>query len=236
MKKPRQLLAAVRAAATELGREVLEGSVIRGLRDGLVAASPVVTDTEHPAAALYFLSTLSRQMVAVMLDLAGHLKEERTMRALREVVETFAKNGSTLVLVDQAAELPAAVRAMSTPLDLSLPDEAALTKIISETVHTCGAAKPVKVNLSRAEFAMMVRNSPRVSAARQAHAAGGGDAVCDDFQLDAQDLNTILAEKRRLVSGEGLLQYVQAPVEMDEIGGMRRLKFWLEQRKEAADR
>ena len=126
----------------------MEWSVIRGSCDGLVAASPVVTDTEHPAAALYFLSTLSRQMVAVMLDLAGHLKEERTMRALRETCEAFAKNGSTLVLVDQAAELPAPVRAMATPLDLSLPDEAALTKIISETVHTSGTAKPARVNLS----------------------------------------------------------------------------------------
>ena len=29
-----------------------------------------------------------------------------------------------------------------------------------------------------------------------------------------------------------MLQYVQASVEMDEIGGMRRLKYWLEQRKE----
>src|SRR5687768_15544027 len=88
-------LVIARGAANDLGRELLEWSVIRGLRDGLVAAAPVVADTEHPAAALYFLSTLTRQAIAVMLDLAAHLKEERTMRALRETVDAFSRNGST---------------------------------------------------------------------------------------------------------------------------------------------
>jgi hypothetical protein len=75
--EPDALLAA-RGAANDLSRELMEWSVTRGLRDGLVAASPVVADTEHPAAALYFLSTLTRPVVAVMLDVVGHLKDERT--------------------------------------------------------------------------------------------------------------------------------------------------------------
>ena len=224
-------LALVRTTAVDMGLEMMEWSVLRGLRDGLVAASPVVTSTEHPAAALFFLSTLSRQAVVVMLDLVPHLKEERAMRALRETVAAFAKDGSTLVLVDHASELPPTVRVMATPLDLSLPGEAELKKIVTETVRACGALVPVEINLNPAEYHAIIRNLRGLSA-RQARQVVR-DAVCDDNRLDAQDLNTMLAEKRRLVAGDGLLQYVQSPVGIDEIGGLRRLKFWLEQRKES---
>src|SRR3954463_13563362 len=72
-----QALSVVRAAVDEMGLEMMEWSVVRGLRDAIVAASPMVSDSEHPAAALFFLSTLTRQLVVVMFDLVPHLKEER---------------------------------------------------------------------------------------------------------------------------------------------------------------
>jgi len=226
-----QALNLIRSTAVELKLELLEWSILRGLRDGLVAASPVVNNTEHPAAALYFLSTISRQVVVIMLDLVPHLKDERTMRALREAVEAFAKDGSTLVLVDAASELPPAVRAMATPLDLSLPGEAELRKIVTDTVRSCGTRVPIEIDLNAAEYQAIIRNLRGLSA-RQARQVVR-DAVCEDHRLDAHDLNAMLAEKRRLVAGDGLLQYVQSPVGIDEVGGLRRLKFWLEQRKQS---
>jgi SpoVK/Ycf46/Vps4 family AAA+-type ATPase len=223
-----EALVAARGAANDLGRELLEWSVTRGLRDGLVAAAPVISDTEHPAAALYFLSTLERPTIAVMLDLIAHLKDERTLRTLRETIDVFTRNGSTLILIDQSTELPPALRALATPMQLSLPDEDALRRIVTETLRTCDAAGPIKIDITRADLATMIRDL-RGLTARQARQIIR-DAVCDDLRLDASDLSTVLAQKRRLMQGEGLLQYVQAPVDMDEIGGLRRMKFWLEQR------
>jgi hypothetical protein len=43
--------------------------------------------------------------VVVLLDLAGHLKDERTLRALREAISVAAKREHTLVLVDQHDEI-----------------------------------------------------------------------------------------------------------------------------------
>src|SRR5439155_7963024 len=75
---------AVREAASKLGLELLEWSVSTGLRDGLAAASPVVPNTEHPAAALAYLCGREERLIVVFLDLASHLKDERVMRLLRE--------------------------------------------------------------------------------------------------------------------------------------------------------
>jgi SpoVK/Ycf46/Vps4 family AAA+-type ATPase len=111
---------------------------------------------------------------------------------------------------------------------LSLPNEEALRRIVQETLRTCDASGPIKINITKGDLSTIVRNLRGLSA-RQARQVVR-DAVCDDLKLDANDLNTMLAQKRRLVQGEGLLQYVQAPVDMDQIGGLRRMKFWLEQR------
>ena len=65
-----QALSLVHAAAGELNRAVMQWSVISGIRDASTAGGAIVSDTEHPAAALFFLSTMSRSnAIVVMLDL-----------------------------------------------------------------------------------------------------------------------------------------------------------------------
>ena len=59
-----QALALIHAAAGELGRGVMEWSVIRGIRDASASGGATVADTEHPAAALYFLSTMPRGRIS----------------------------------------------------------------------------------------------------------------------------------------------------------------------------
>src|SRR5262249_54021965 len=113
-------LSVVREVAMERGLNLRIWSVTRGLRDGLVEDAPVVADTDHPAAALYTLSNDRKlpQGIAVFLDLCGHLRDERTLRAFREAVEARSACGDTIVLIDQNPELPPVVRNFSVRMDL----------------------------------------------------------------------------------------------------------------------
>src|SRR3954452_8224845 len=61
-------------AAVEAGLDLLLWSNSRGVRDGLLEGGPGIPDTEHPAAALFHLSTLpAKRRVVVMLDVGPHL-------------------------------------------------------------------------------------------------------------------------------------------------------------------
>src|SRR5438034_7999682 len=74
-------LGIIRASALERGTDILLWSITRGVHDGLMAESVSITDTEHPAAALYYFARSStRRCILVMLDVIGHLKDERTLR------------------------------------------------------------------------------------------------------------------------------------------------------------
>src|SRR5688500_13765786 len=75
--------------AAEMGRPLYGWSVSRGVHDALVAGGGPVENSEHPAAALFHMGLNNSPCLTVMYDLAPHLKDERTSRHLRDLVERF---------------------------------------------------------------------------------------------------------------------------------------------------
>src|SRR5439155_24450792 len=116
-------------------------------------------------------------------------------------------------------EMPAAIRAVSVNFDLSLPDAAALEQLIRDMLRTIDVGGRITVSLTRDDLNTMVRNlrGLNMRQARQVIL----DAISPDKRLDASDINTMLAQKRRHLAGERLLEYVEAPISLDEIGGLR---------------
>ena len=57
-------------------------------------------------------------------------------------------------------------------------------------------------------------------------------AIVEDGLLDRADLARIRETKQTLVGGGGVLELVAAPEGFDRIGGLTRLKKWIETRKE----
>src|SRR5882724_6210899 len=82
-------LEVIRQVAVEQGLNARQWSVTLGLRDALIEGAPPAPHTDHPAAALFSLSRERklREGIVIMLDLCGHLRDERTLRALREAVD-----------------------------------------------------------------------------------------------------------------------------------------------------
>ena len=200
----------------------------------LLAGERVIPETDHPAAALYHLTrNTTGSLFCVMLDLPGHLKDERTLRMLREAVEYFHRIGGTLVLLHVLGEIPPAIFAVATPFDVSFPDKDELASILKETTRKIASERKIQVNLSRQGLNAIVRNMQGLTR-RQAQRVLT-DAICEDCKLDEQDVNAVLAGKRRALSGAGMLQYVESPVDLADIGGLNRLKQWVLQRKPAME-
>jgi AAA+ superfamily predicted ATPase len=217
-------------AALESRLDALLWSRSRGVRDGLLEDGTSVPDSEHPAAALYYFSNLPpKRRVLVMLDLAGHLKDDPTLREWRDLVRNCKKNGSTLVMIDHKADRPEVVGAWSTEFELSLPVVAELERIVKSTLRERNDEKPLQVQLSRRDLDTILRNLQGLSR-RQARQIIL-ETVSEDNRLDLSDVNHILAQKRRVLQSSGLLEYVESPVDLSEIGGLARLKTWLEQRQ-----
>lgn len=224
-------LSLAKDVAFQRGVNLWQWAVIGGVRDGLIADSEPVAETEHPAAGLYHLAHVPGPVLAVTLDLAGHLKDQRILRLLRDLLTHFRQTGSTLIMIDYQADLPPVLSAAVTRFEISLPDEQELKQLLTDTLRRLNRQDKIEVDISRSGLRTMIRNLRGLS--RQQAEQIIVDCVAEDRRFDKDDINTVLAAKRQALHTGGLLEYVETPVDLEEIGGLRRLKTWLGQRQAA---
>jgi hypothetical protein len=222
----------VRTVADDLRRHALAWTVTRGLHDAMIQEETSIPDTTHPAGALAHLAkhTPTKSLV-IMLDLAGHLKDERTLRSMRELLAKLERVESTLVLVDPSDDFPACVCAVATRLDLTLPGDKELEQIVKSTLRTAHGQSAIDVQLSKEDFAAIVQNLSGLSR-RQARQAVI-ETISDDRRIDAGDIKRIIDFKRRALRSVGVLEPIETLITLEEVGGLANLKKWLKLRENA---
>jgi ATP-dependent 26S proteasome regulatory subunit len=222
----------VKDAALNAGMTLRVWSITHGVRDGIVEARTAEPNTEHPAAALYHVTyQLFHPLWCVMLDLAGHLDDERTMRVLRECLDEFRVSGSALILIDHADSMPAVVDAAATRFDLSMPDDKEIEQLVRGELRELNERQSIQIEISRSAYRSILKNLRGLTRSQVQRIIM--DVVADDRRFDDEDINHVLASKRQALHTGGLLEYIETPTDLSEIGGLNRLKRWLKQRQNA---
>jgi len=196
-----------------------------------MAESPFIADTETPASGLNCLAETKDGSICVTLDIAEHLKGGLARRAIRDLITRFEKKDNTLVIIDSEDKLPEVAKAYARPFEISFPDREELQNIIRRTLRRFHRKEPIESGITKSSIDMIVRNL-RGLTRRQVELIII-DTVADDRRFDKNDVNLVIASKRRMLQRGGLLEYIQTPLDLSEIGGMRRLKKWLKHRKNA---
>jgi len=116
-----------------------------------------------------------------------------------------------------------------------LPDDDALEAIARDTVREISKSRAIEATIRRSTLEAIARTM-RGLTRRQARGVITASVVQDDAFND-DDLEQVMLHKRNACSDlDGVLEFVQAPVSMDRIGGLARLKSWLGARSLATAR
>ncbi len=223
----------IRKAARKFGRDLWIWSISEGVREGLclLEDGPPLPDTLKPEAGLSNLAGSKPGSICVTLDIAEHIRSGRPLRILRDMVNRFSKLSSTIVMIDTNDKLPDVVKSYTRPFEISYPGEKELEEIIRETLQRLHQKKPIEIGITRKGLDIIIKNLRGLNR-RQAEQIIS-DTIADNQRFDDDDINVVLASKRRIIQHGGLLEYIKTPVDLSEIGGLRRLKQWLELRKAA---
>jgi SpoVK/Ycf46/Vps4 family AAA+-type ATPase len=116
-------------------------------------------------------------------------------------------------------------------MTLSVPDGKEIEDLVKATVRRLNKLHTIDAAMTNRELAAMVGNL-RGLTRRQVEQIITAVSL-DDRRFDAADLPRILARKREMIESGGLLEFVEAPTDMSQIGGLDRLKLWLKQREQA---
>ncbi len=207
-------------------------SASRGIHSGPLENNPADPSMTDATAALnHFAHTLDGPGACVMLDLTDHLSDARTLRALRDVIRRFRRRELSLILLDHAANLPPVIAAEAVTIDISPPDEAELERIIRSTLQSENIRQKIDVTIRRSELRTIVRNLRGLTRTQAEQIIR--ETIVEDRRFHADDINTILAHKRQRLGRGGILEYVEAPVDLTSIGGLGNLKKWLSHRQNA---
>ncbi|MBX3386751.1 MAG: AAA family ATPase [Phycisphaeraceae bacterium] len=167
--------------------------------------------------------------VAAVIDVVEHLGDPRVLRVFRDACQRIERDGGVVVLIDHCDRAPAVVESHAQRFELSLPEEDEIDRILRSVLRQANQQAPVKIDIKRSELRAIIRNL-RGLTRRQVERVVR-EIIADDRVLDSSDLGHVISIKRRTLAGAGLLEHVEAPADMSQIGGMSRLKAWLKARE-----
>lgn len=204
-------------------------TAVRGLMAARIADLAPIEHTEHAAAALAWLpiNVGNERSVTVLYDLVAHLGEPRALRALREATAWARSTFGVIVLVERGGtQLPEAIAAEAHSVAAQPPDEDELVALVRSTVREVAKTRSIEASIRRSTLDAIAR-SLRGLTRRQAQRVIT-QSVAQDNVFNDDDLEQVMLLKRNACADlDGVLEFVQAPVSMDRIGGLSSLKKWL---------
>jgi ATP-dependent 26S proteasome regulatory subunit len=210
-----------------------------GLRRAVLADASAVNESLNPAAALVWLhDKLQEPAMVVMLDLADHLEDPRTLRAGLELVELFrsatpgtALGDSRVVLIDHKDKVDASIGEAAVRFEIFPPDDEEIAGLVKGTLKKLNRAQQVQASMKQSDFDLYVQTLRGLS--RRQVRALITECVAKDRTFTAADYPKIVEAKKRLFQDSGVLEFIEAPASLDDIGGLTRLKGWLAEREAA---
>ena len=96
---------------------------------------------------------------------------------------------------------------------LSYPDEEELRQIIRATLQRLNRNKPIEIGITPKGLDTIVRNLRGLT--RRQAATDHQRCRGPDQQFNDDDINVVIANKRRMIQQGGLLEYMQTPLDLE---------------------
>ncbi len=202
------------------------------LTQGLARAGGApLYNTQEPLQVLSQISTMDADALFLLKDFHKFLNQDVVVRKLRDIAEMFRRARRAIFISAPEATIPIELEKDVTRFTLSLPDEVELSQLAGATVQDLSAQYRIQNNfpgdgmreLGRALSGLTRREARRVLT----------QAILENSRVDRETLDHIREAKRNLVKDQGVLEFLEVKEDMNAIGGLARLKAWLEKRRGA---
>lgn len=169
----------------------------------------------------------------VLCDMHPYLSEPRLVRILKDIALRYRKVPHTVVLLSFRLDIPPELRRLSAKVELSLPDEEEIMAIVREEARRwqeANGGRRVKTdNRTLKQLTRSLRGLTHADCRRLIRGA-----IFEDGTIAESDLPEINRAKFELMNLDGVLSFEYRTEQFADVAGVRRLRGWLDQRREAA--
>lgn len=152
----------------------------------------------------------------------GNETKRTLIRKLHDVYHACKTTYKTLIITHPTIQIPLPLQKEITVTELDLPSEEELQTVLDQVSQ---AYPKIKVNLSEGNKSIFIRTAIGMSEdeARQAFTK----CFIGKKSVEASDIDVIYEEKANIIKREGILEFVQNRITVEDIGGLENLKEWL---------
>ena len=222
----KRILAMLERFALLHGRGLSHWSITTGLCDGTTRKAAY--NTEAIEDAFRHINSSPGSSVYVFFDAHHFISDPTVIRMIKDLVDRFSER--MLVLVTPEFELPEDLKRLATVFEPNLPDARRCQEILQEEARCWKQQNGQKVSATRQSINLLTQ-----------HLCGLTESdirklcrmsIHDDGALTADDIGRVLRYKHQSLESAELLTLETEVPTLEEIGGLDRLKQWLNIRRE----
>ena len=179
---------------------------------------------------LNYIKTSASNCLFVLLDFHPYLEDAVHVRYLKDIALGYSRHDSTVVLLGCTLQLPAELQPFTAHFRLPLPTVDELRRIVCDTAADWGAEHGNRsVETTNKALDLLVRNLAGLTATDARRLAL--KAISDNGVISESDMPEVMQAKYELLRRDSPLSFEHETAKFAEIGGMTRLRNWLEVRK-----
>ena len=221
---------AIRSAAADY-RALFRWSVTDGLQRVDIDLAPQLHNAD-PGDVLRHIRAVEKAGIYVMLDFHPYLTDPVNVRLIRDIAANYATISRTLILLSHQVDLPPELEHVSARFDMALPDENERGVIVQRVAEQWARDNPgERVTADAKALELLIKNLAGLTVADTERLAR--NAIYQDGAITHNDLPAVMQAKYELLNESSVLGYEYETAGFADLGGMRKLKDWLEQRRDA---
>lgn len=209
-------------------RPLFRWTVTEGLRR-LDIDLGVQAHNAEPDKVLRHILSVDKPGIYVLLDFHPYLGDPVHVRLLKDIAVASADGARTIVLVSHELTAPPEIERLAARFEMSLPDENEREVIVMNIERDFTHTTQRSVTVDPRARELLVKNLAGLTRADSERLAR--NAIHDDAAITAEDLPEVMEAKYELLNRNGVLSFEYDTASFADLGGLRQLKSWLQQRR-----
>lgn len=204
-------------------------TITDGLQRVDIALEPQAINAE-PTDVLKHIRAVSKPGLYVLLDFHPFLEDPVHVRLLKDICIRANEVHRQIVLISHTVKIPRELESFCARFDMALPAEEDRSNIVKGAVKDYMRDNPgARVQVDRKAHEMLIRNLAGLTWADTERLAR--NAIYVDGAITRSDLPDVMQAKYELLNRGGALQFEYDTAHFRDVGGLTRLKSWLQQRR-----
>lgn len=167
--------------------------------------------------------------IYALLDFDPYIQEPVNERYIKEIAMQFEGTNNKLIFISHKIDMPQGLSKRVARFELRLPDAEAMEQIIRDEAGKWQIESGKQVSTDPKTLQRLVRNLSGLTF--QDARRLSRNVIVDDGAITEDDLPEVMRAKYQLLNRDDVLSFEFETARFSEVGGMRNLKRWLQQRE-----